>query len=198
MASRTAKVSPTATVSPGFTAYGNDNRRCWRVYHATVIPIDGMGNAVHFDTISQSLNRGDNVEAPSERSEPIFELTQAVDVDIDAGSIHFDTVAVKVEATDLERVGMPAMEQLHGPTHFTPNLRAPTHRRRMELDLLNRQIGNVGFNRCLHQGHIGVLRGQVCHRRLPCDRAIRYRRLLAESRDSSAIPEEMPCCWLLP
>ena len=80
------------------------------MYHATVIPIDGMRYPVHLDTVSQSLNGGDDVEASAERGEPIFKLTEVVDMDIDVGSVHFHTVALEVEATDLKRVGMPPME----------------------------------------------------------------------------------------
>jgi hypothetical protein len=67
------------------------------------------------------------MEAISECGEPIFKLTEAVDLDIDAGPIDFDTIAMEIEAIDFERVGMSAVEQLHRPADFATYLGPPAH-----------------------------------------------------------------------
>src|SRR5665811_1779680 len=128
--------------SPGMTVEWYTRRRR-RVYHSTVIPGDRMRNAIHLDAVSQSLHVGDNVEAAAERGQPIFKLTEAVHTDVDAGSIHFHTVAMEADATDVKRVGMSAMEELHSAAHFTPNVGSPAHRRCVELDPLHRQVGGI-------------------------------------------------------
>ena len=119
----------------GLHGNGNDYCRRRRVHYATVIPIDGMRHAVHFDTVSQSLNGGDDMEAPAERGEPVFKLTQAVDLDIDAGSVHFNTVAVEVDAEDLQGVGVSPMEQLNSPAlpHSVPAVARARPTRRTEF-----------------------------------------------------------------
>src|SRR5664279_3705290 len=99
------------------------------------------------------------MKAAAERREPVFKLTEAMDLDFDAGTVHFDTVAMEVEAVNLDRVGMSPVKQLHRSANVAPNLRPPAHRRNKELDLLYRQISRVGFDCGLQQRHVSITRG---------------------------------------
>ena len=45
--------------------------------------INRVGRAVDFDAISQTMERGNDVEAPLGAGKPVFKRTQAVNVDID-------------------------------------------------------------------------------------------------------------------
>ena len=49
MASRTARRSPTATVSPALYRDGNDHRGGRSVHHASVVSIDLMRHAIDFN-----------------------------------------------------------------------------------------------------------------------------------------------------
>jgi hypothetical protein len=97
IASSTARRSPTETVS-SFHRDGNHNRRRRRVYDAAVIAVDAVGHAVNFDAVVQSLNDGYNVKSPSEGGEPMFKLSQTVDMGVDARSIDVDAVLLRAQA----------------------------------------------------------------------------------------------------
>src|SRR5208283_4543035 len=95
------------------------------MHPAAVISIDRMRHTVHIYPVIQSLNHRDHVEAPPESGEPIFKLTQGMDVGIDARPIHLHPVMLEIETENLKRVGMPSITQLDSPAHPTPNRWSP-------------------------------------------------------------------------
>ena len=63
------------------------------------------------------------MESLAEDGEPIFELSQTVDMGMDARSIDVDPVLLRTEAVRSRCIGAPAVAQFCAPAHLTPHLR---------------------------------------------------------------------------
>jgi hypothetical protein len=67
----------------GLDGNGNHYCGCWRVYHAPVISINPVRNAVDLYQVTESMDHGDNTKTTPEDGEPTLKLTQAIDLCFD-------------------------------------------------------------------------------------------------------------------
>ena len=68
------------------------------MHHATVIPVNAMGDAIYLDAVIYTLENGHQVEASSKSSKPILKLTQRLDADRNAGLIGLHNVLLAAQA----------------------------------------------------------------------------------------------------
>ena len=109
-----------------FHGDGNDDRRRRRVDDASIITVDAVRHAVDLDAISQPLGYGDDVESAAESGEPVFELTQTVDVGQDAQSINVDAILLRAETISRSPIGMSAIAQFGASAYLSTHQRPPT------------------------------------------------------------------------
>ena len=79
------------------------------MHHPAIVPIDAVRNAIYLDVMAQAVVSGYDLRALAKDCEPVFVITEPLDLSIDPHARAFHAILLKTQAPDLERVCVAAI-----------------------------------------------------------------------------------------
>src|SRR5579871_6333813 len=96
--------------------------------NSTVIPLNLMRDAVHFNPVTLPLTRRYDMESISAHPEPMFKAIELFQMSQDSAPIHVDPIFLRPQTIDHWRIRLPLIPQVDTTANLLSNL-GPAPRR---------------------------------------------------------------------